>query len=414
MQFSPDGTSLACGDGNNVWLWNTPEMSAKGRLLGSSMQPALTYSPDGKMLAVAGVNGSIGLWNVATGALSHLLHGHQGRANAVAFSPDGMILVSGGGDHAVNLWDVATGALVRSLKQHTGGVNAVAMAPDGTLLASAGDDSRVQLWHAEAGTWVPLRTLTVPAGAVIGVAFTPDGQRLATIGSDKNVRVWDVQTGTVTRTIVNHRGIFALAFLLDTTLAVAGFDSQEALRLWNIGTGEALATMSRNQDPIRAVAASRDGRLLASAGQDGLRLWDAATHQLLWASPDDIDTGFPFAVAIAPNGQQMATTGMDGIVHLWSLADPSQPRQVAALLRLPGTVPVDQGTATPTPPPAPYITVTPEGYYVATPGADNFVRWRVGDRSWPAASFRAVLNRPELVQQVLAGLSLPPVPTAAP
>ena len=109
--------------------------------------------------------------------LRHTLRGHEDVINGIAWSPDGRTLASPSADGTIRLWDAATGKLRRTLEGHEGGVNSVAWSPDGKTLASASDDKSIRLWDAETGKL--LEALEGHSNWVYGVAWSPDGRTLA-------------------------------------------------------------------------------------------------------------------------------------------------------------------------------------------------------------------------------------------
>jgi Tol biopolymer transport system component len=147
------------------------------------------------------------------------LRGHASDIYAVAFSPDGKTLASGSGDGTVKLWEVATGKERATLKGHTNLVWAVAFSPDGKTLASANYDRTVKLW--EVATGKERATLRGHTSFVWSVAFSPDGKTLASGSSDGSVKLWEVVTARERASLQGRSSVESVAYSPDgKTLAV--------------------------------------------------------------------------------------------------------------------------------------------------------------------------------------------------
>ena len=125
--------------------------------------------------------------------LRRVLTGHAEAVAAVAIAPDGSWLASGGDDGTVRIWDAATGLEQAVLTGHLGVVTAVAVAPDGSWLASGGRDRTVRIWDAATGR--ERAVLVGDTDMVTAVAVAPDGSWLAVGSWDGTVRIWDAATG---------------------------------------------------------------------------------------------------------------------------------------------------------------------------------------------------------------------------
>jgi len=107
----------------------------------------MSFSPDGKLLATAGIDGTTRLWNLSEQQVTELKE-HQGIVNSVSFSPDGKLLATTGRDSTTRLWNLS-GQQVAEFKGHQDGVSSVSFSPDGKLLTTAGSDGTVRLLPVE-------------------------------------------------------------------------------------------------------------------------------------------------------------------------------------------------------------------------------------------------------------------------
>jgi WD40 repeat protein len=183
LALSADGRRLAVAHQNGaVDLWDLA--TREHRPLCSQPLPVFDaeFSPDAKLLAVAGEGGAITLCEVAGGAASRRLTGHRIGIFRLAFNAAGTLLASAGVDRSVKLWDVSTGKERFTLEGHTSAVRALAFSPAGHRLASAADDGSLRLWDIENGS--ELFALRGHLGDVADLTFSQDGRLLAIIDAD--------------------------------------------------------------------------------------------------------------------------------------------------------------------------------------------------------------------------------------
>ncbi|MFJ4619305.1 TIR domain-containing protein [Streptomyces sp. NPDC088812] len=174
IAFRPDGAVLATGcDDRKVRIWDLAARRVTAVLDGHADRVyAVAFAPDGSWLASASWDGQAVIWR--DGTVAHRLTGHTGKVWTAAAHPLRPLLATAGDDRTVRLWDPGTGRATAVLTGHTGRVLAVAFSPDGSLLASGGEDGTVRLWNVPAGAPASLRATLVglPGG---WAALSPSG-----------------------------------------------------------------------------------------------------------------------------------------------------------------------------------------------------------------------------------------------
>ena len=420
VAVAPDGGHVASvGAAGVLHVWRA---GVGSRSVGSQPHSGgladVAFSPDGKRVASASYDKTVRLWDVAGGQVERVFTGHELNVAALAWSEEGALLASGGHDKTVRVWDPDSGAELFALRGHTAPVSGVAFRPGTGELVSAALDGTVRFWDVERG--VETRRLT-HSGPFGGLAFGPDGGRLAVASYDDTIQLFDLDQsgdqhrrgeqdpGAVGRVALRGHtaGVVSVAWAPSGEHLVSGSFDRTA-RLWSLadrtgrvvasdsgriylvamhpsgdrvgvpgssgraritrlapdGAGPPVVWLDGHEGEVNAIRFSPDGRLAATASDDGtVRLWDASTGRPVWRTPGLLRAparlashrswqllgdrpsrtpGFDAAVAGARLGADDAAgkigcvVGFDGAVALWSLASDSvrqrwQPREVSSL-----------------------------------------------------------------------------------
>ncbi|MFF4407335.1 helix-turn-helix domain-containing protein [Streptomyces sp. NPDC001404] len=311
-----------------------------GRLAaGQGPQWNITFDPRSGVLATAGLNGRVSLFQpsrrrlIATlgpgtrGAPAARLDPRfarlplggvaQGAPGPIAFAPHGHLLAVSTSDR-IDEWDLTAPEKprwIRAVTEQAGGANALAFSPDGDTLAAAGNDGVVRLWGASGGSPV---ALTGHHGPVLGAAFSPDGKLIASCGRDRTVRLWPRAGGTSTvLPDAHHNDVIHVAFSPHSDMLASTSDDHTAV-VWNLADKTVRWTLRDHTDSVYDAAFSQDGTLLATAGYDqSVRLWDPTTGRMiehLIGHPGKV-----MGVAFSPDDHVLASVGMDGSAVLWNL-----------------------------------------------------------------------------------------------
>lgn len=338
-----------------VWAQTAGEFKGHDNLVFN-----VAFTSDGKTFATASFDGTVKLWDFASGKEVAVLKVSKDPVYGVAFNNDGTVVATSGDDKAIRFWNAKDGKMIKELpKAHTGIVQWVAFSPDGKYLASASSDKSVKIWDAKEGKEV--KAFAGHKDSVYSVAFNKDGTQLASCGNDGLVKIYDVKGMSESKTMMvdlpkkevkvekkeepkdkdkekdkkakkdagkkeepkEIRDAFTVvAFTPDGKYVLTG-SNDKYLRYWSVSDGKEAKKIGPTPDYVFGLAVSKDGTKVATAGYGGsLRVYDLASgdrifpakapdakkdEEVLKAADAARRGAITYCIAFSPDGKSVIT-----------------------------------------------------------------------------------------------------------
>jgi WD40 repeat protein len=306
---------------------------------GRSAISLLTFSPDGKQLAIASADQSIRA--VDAGSCKDTVRStkRDRHVHLIRYSDDGQLLAVStswnDGNQSLSVWNVLTDKTIREftvvrskpskdLPLSPIGVGHIVLSPDGRLLAA---EVFTQQGRRSIGIWDLANKkeckLLVPNGSAPGpYQFSPDSKRLVSSGLDWDdgaIRLWDIATGKkLCRLAGLQDRMHQFAFTPDGQAVAAGL-TNDTICMWQVPSGKEIRRFQGHEQRTAYLAFSPNGLTLVSGSEDKtVRLWDVITGKEIrtWSGHESA-TG---PVAFSPDGRKVASGSFDGTVFIWDVA----------------------------------------------------------------------------------------------
>ena len=330
LAISPDGRTAAIGLDDGIQLLDVrtgATRESRGTLASNPIW--LLFSPDGKTIVSTSRDGSVSIWDAGTLIPRETLRGHADSAWQPVFSLDGKTLYTASADGTAIAWDISGerrfGRHFRFTDdrgpwkwpdRHPG-----KFSPDGRLIAVGLNNEGIGL--RDATTLVPAgAALLETGGEVTGLTFSADGQLLAAVTGNGMATIWDVRSRSLRRGPFRvDFGAVGVSISADgKMLATAGIGGA---KLWDVATGAPLGRIGAGS-PAGDVAFSPTEPLLAfvregwrQSGGGDTEIWDVARRSRIAAIDIDSTWVLGWTIAFSPDGRLVATSGIDWLVHIW-------------------------------------------------------------------------------------------------
>lgn len=317
IRVSPDGNwVLSQADGRLVETnlgSGQPRRPSEGH---NASVSSVAILPD-RQAASAGDDGSICVWDLASGKVVRHWQASLLGVNGLASVGGGRQLAAGCGDGQVRLYETRTGKLLKELPVHSGVVRAVISLPDGNRFATSADDGSI-LIHTLGADSPPVQ-LVGHRGGVLALAVSPDGNRLMSGGRDCSVRLWDLHSGKLLATCDDaHPGwVLSVCFSADGRRGYSGARNGCIVE-WDLEAGKPVRNFEQ-EGTCQALQASSDGQLYCALSSGVVARWDLATGKR--TAQFKGHRAAARAIALMSDARQLLSASSDSTLLVWDVGE---------------------------------------------------------------------------------------------
>ena len=333
-RISADGEKIIVSGYGGFTLHNLS--TGESRKIAESSRTGSTtdLTSDGSLFAEGGSYGdaSIKITETAT-VKTRFLSGHPGIIGRISYSPDGKVLAVGGGDKTVYLFDPAQKSVLKKLSGHSEPINKLAFSPDGKFLASADDDGVLKVWDWQNETMIKELKFDNGINEPQKIEFSENGGYFLIIVNGSlaifNVKDWSLlreirtkegyesKSGNMT---INYSSvpISSAAFAESGTKVITTHDDG-TLRIWDTISGKELKKIKVGESAPLLLASGEQNAIVPIGKWDEqkLKLFDLKTGKELRTFYEEFESKFE-AIALNPNGKKFITGNSAGEIALWN------------------------------------------------------------------------------------------------
>lgn len=312
-------------------VWDGMSGAARSKTLDGHFCPVycVVLSKDGKLIVSGSQDGTICIWDTATGKLSKGWKGHERDVMCVAISQDCKYIASGSDDRTIKVWNVDTGEEMHTLGQNEESVSSVAISSMDGICVATGSSESVRLWNLKYNsrfalfmvakfTWMPHENSFDDPDPVTSIAFSKCGDFFVSGSSRGCVQFWYARIGEknkITEGDPFYSGFVRVGFSDDDNLVCAASTSQ-CVRVWQISPQRELFTRHPTTDCVSSIAVSSCNRrtVLGLVEDYTLRIQDIIGQEVCVLEGH---TGLVNDIAISDCGGIIVSASEDGTLRVW-------------------------------------------------------------------------------------------------